>query len=235
MQSSIIKNIYWQFWFFLANTENTQSLFKLTYIRRWKKMAKSVSASSCYDINERTGLVWEGYPSSGNSTSGRVLLKSVGDRFAITNHTHSANIALEGLAEGKPVVILIRDPLDCVVSMTKRWPFLTAGQCLKWYCRFYRRLMPALDKIVVFRFETITDDFQNVVRTLNEKFHFGLAEGLDSKSEWKIAGKMKEMTPEERHLLKEDKARRQSQIRSDFAAQLEEAQLVYRLFTKNIA
>lgn len=229
----ILNRAYWQVWFFLGNTAGMHFIFKRTYIRRWKTKDKSPLGKYNYDINARTGLVWEGFPGSGNSTSGRALIKSIGDRFAVTNHTHSANIALEGLKQDKPVAILIRYPIDCIDSMTRRWPFLDAGQCLDWYCRFYLRLLPKQEDLLVVKFETVVKDFEKVVNSLNVRFNLSLAEDIDPRSEWRTGQKNREMPDEDKIRLLNEKDKRQQLILNLHGEKLERANKVYLQFVNN--
>ncbi len=233
MKSNCIRKIYWTIWFFLGNTNGLYFPFKVMFINRWKRKCHDEYKSRCYDVNSFTGLVWEGFPSSGNSTSSRAILSSINKRFAITNHTHSANIVLKGVNSNIPVAILIRDPLSCVESMTRRWQFMDPGQCLDWYVRFYERLMPEVEHILVIKFETVIANFELVIRALNDQFQLDISSDLDINAQWHTGKALRELDPEILEKKRNDKNLRKESISSLHADKLIQAKDIHEKFTIN--
>jgi hypothetical protein len=67
-------------------------------------------------------------------------------------------------------VVLLRDPLDAVTSMMQRSPALSPRDLLQSYSRFYERLLPLLDHVIVASFDVVTLDFGSVISDVNLRF-----------------------------------------------------------------
>jgi hypothetical protein len=126
-----------------------------------------------------TDLVMEGYQSCGN-TFARKAMEHANPTVRIASHSHSwANVA-HGLRLGKPVVVLLRPPLDAVASHAVRMRLDDLDRELRRYHHFYRRVStmaapPAGDTIappgvVVAPFELTVNRFCDVVGRLNARF-----------------------------------------------------------------
>src|SRR5438132_3094774 len=90
-------------------------------------------------VDADTDLVLEGYQSCGN-TFARKAMEHANPTARIASHSHSwANIA-HGLRLGKPVVVLLRAPLDAVASHAVRMRLDDLDRELRRYRQFYRRV-----------------------------------------------------------------------------------------------
>jgi hypothetical protein len=69
-----------------------------------------------------------------------------------------------------PALVLVRDPEDAVLEFVIRKPSLSLPQAIRGYVRFYKPLLPHLDRVVVGAFADVTSDFGKVVRRVNERF-----------------------------------------------------------------
>ena len=82
-----------------------------------------------------TDVVIEGYQSCGN-TFARKAMEHSNPSVRIASHTHSwANVAV-GLRLGKPVIVLLRQPLDAVASHAVRMRLDDLDPELSGYPRF---------------------------------------------------------------------------------------------------
>ena len=115
-------------------------------------------------------MVWDGFPGSANSTSGTAIHDLNGRSFQMVNHTHAANVVIRGVKMGKPTALVIRNPLDSVCSLYRRWSFLTIDFCLDWYIKFHSVLLPYKNSIVVSDFSDTTGNLTAVVEKINSKF-----------------------------------------------------------------
>src|ERR671917_1161141 len=103
-------------------------------------------------VDADTDLVIEGYQSCGN-TFARKATEHANPDARIASHSHSwANVA-RGLRLGKPVVILLRPPLDAIASHAVRMRLDNLDRELRRYHRFFRKVAGATDNVVVTPFE----------------------------------------------------------------------------------
>jgi hypothetical protein len=87
----------------------------------------------------------------------------------VASHTHSwANVA-RGLRLGKPVIVLIRAPLEAVASHAVRMRLDDLDHELRRYHRFYRRVAARSGSVVVAPFEMTVNRFGDVIRALNRR------------------------------------------------------------------
>ena len=119
-------------------------------------------------VDARTDVVIEGYQSCGN-TFARKAMEHANPSVNIASHTHSwANVA-RGLRLRKPVIILVRPPLDAVASHAVRMRLDDLDHELGRYHRFYRRAAARSGSVVVAPFEVTTNRFGDAIRALNTK------------------------------------------------------------------
>lgn len=136
--------------------------------------------------DEDTDIVIEGAPRSANSFVVGAFREAHDGRLQIGHHLHAAAHVIRGCSLGLPVLVLIRDPLDYLVSR-RAFCFhvsVREGEChpqiavsyrefLRDWVRFYSTVWPYRDEFVVGRFHRVTQDLNAVVGRLNEKFDTG--------------------------------------------------------------
>ncbi len=120
-------------------------------------------------IDRDTDLVIEGRPGCGNSFAREALLL-VNPQTKVASHIHSPAQVLEGLRLGKPVVVLVRRPADAIASEAARFDDVDLRYELISFVRFYDRLLPRAEEMVVATFERITSRFGEVVEAVNARF-----------------------------------------------------------------
>lgn len=123
-------------------------------------------------VDAGTDVVIEGYQSCGN-TFARKAMEHANPQARIASHSHSwANVA-RGLRLGKPVVVLVRPPLEAVASHAVRMRLDDLDRELRRYRRFYRRASAAGSSVVVAPFEMTVDRFGEVIDRVNARFSTG--------------------------------------------------------------
>jgi hypothetical protein len=119
-------------------------------------------------VDDSTDVVIEGYQSCGN-TFARKAMEYSNPSLRIASHTHSwANVA-RGLRLNKPVVVLLRAPLDAVASHAVRMRLDDLDYQLHRYHRFYRRVAAVSGAVVLAPFEVTVNRFGDVIRAVNTK------------------------------------------------------------------
>jgi hypothetical protein len=120
-------------------------------------------------VDDRTDIVIEGYQSCGN-TFARKAMEHANPGLRIASHSHSwANVA-RGLRLGKPVVVLLRPPLEAVASHAVRMRLADLDRELRRYRRFHRRAVAAGDAVVLAPFPVTVDRFGEVIEAVNTRY-----------------------------------------------------------------
>ncbi len=156
----------------------------LSALRRWKRSAVSrLDASEALfplqtalrghrrlALNDKTELVIEGYPRSGNTFAVAAFTLAQQRDVPLAHHLHAPAQVLLAARRGVPCLVLVRDPVDAALSRMIRRSFETARSTLGDWVRFHRAVLPVLDRVVVASFAQITTDFGEVIDRVNAKF-----------------------------------------------------------------
>jgi hypothetical protein len=120
-------------------------------------------------IRTGTEAVIEGYPRSGNTFAVAAFRLAQERPVQLAHHVHAPAQVLEGLRLGLPVAVLIRRPEDAVLSSVIR-ARIDIERALNMYIRFYARILPCRQQIVIAPFPTVVSDFGSVIRSMNDRF-----------------------------------------------------------------
>jgi hypothetical protein len=133
-------------------------------------------------VSKSTDIVIEGFPRSANSFACRAFEKSQnGKSIIIATHTHSHAQIIESIKLGKPTIVLIRKPEECIVSLKalnlqthsgdetifKKYPI---NEYIRWYIRFYKSLLPYKGQFILAKFEDVTSNYGKIIERLNQKY-----------------------------------------------------------------
>ena len=122
-------------------------------------------------VDERTDLVIEGFPRSGNTFAVAAFRLAQEPRAVrVAHHVHAPAQVLRAVALGVPALVLVREPEEAVVSLLVRDPERPPAALLRGYVRFHEPLLPHLDAIVVATFEEAVGDLGRAIRRVNERF-----------------------------------------------------------------
>lgn len=132
-------------------------------------------------VDSATDVCIEGYPRSANSFAVGAL-ESVQDRSVrIAHHNHVPAPVLHAVELGVPVVVLIREPVEAIVSSRalelqigavegRTPPHVPYDARLEAWISFYDHVCSVLDEVVAAPFEVVISDFGQVVDALNRRF-----------------------------------------------------------------
>jgi hypothetical protein len=127
-------------------------------------------------VEPDTELLIEGFQRSGN-TFAVFAFEMAQDRPVKTaHHLHSSAQVIRAVELGVPALILIRDPKDSTLSHMIREPRVPMGMALAAWTRFYEKIEPYRDRLLVADFSRVSTDFGLVIRDLNERFGTGYKE-----------------------------------------------------------
>ncbi len=133
-------------------------------------------ASDDFLVQKETEIVIEGFPRSGNSFAYAAFLMANGNEVVISHHVHRPSQIITAARNKIPMLIIIRQPVEAVVSLIIFRPFLSLKQGLRSYIDFYERIKTYRSSYLVATFDKVTDDFGDVIRQLNEKFGTSFSE-----------------------------------------------------------
>lgn len=133
-------------------------------------------------VTDTTDLCIEGFPRSANSFAVGAFEHAQSTPLSIAHHNHVPAPILNATRRGLPAIVLVRDPVDTVISNrglqlqiaaregTEGPPHVPYDRQLRTWTAWYERLAPVHDRAVVAPFEVVTDDFGRVVDAVNARF-----------------------------------------------------------------
>jgi hypothetical protein len=123
-----------------------------------------------FPVSKRTNIVIEGFPRSGNTFAVEAFRQAQSGEVVIAHHLHSMSQIKIGIKYRLPVIVLVRNPADAVLSLMIRDKRRSVVPGLNLYVRFYKNCLPYREKILIASFEQVTTNFDLVIRRLNKKF-----------------------------------------------------------------
>jgi hypothetical protein len=121
-------------------------------------------------VTEDTELVIEGVPRSGNTFAVVAFEFAQRRPIRMAHHLHAAAQVVEAARMRIPILLLTRDPDASAISHVLREPRITMKQALMSWIRFYERVLPYKDAMVISDFELVTTDFGRVIEEINRRF-----------------------------------------------------------------
>jgi hypothetical protein len=121
-------------------------------------------------VDKNTELVIEGYPRSANTFTYAAFIISNGQSIKVAHHVHASAQYLKAVELGIPAILLIRHPLDAVVSLILRAPYISPKRALKDYLYFHNSLYKVASNLVVVDFKYAIVNTDNVFRYVNSAY-----------------------------------------------------------------
>ena len=114
-------------------------------------------------------IVIDGFPRSANTFSSRAFLVA-NPGAAVSHHMHAPANILLAVRYGLPAIVVVRTPVDAVMSEVIREPRKRLRRGLLEWSSFYETVLPVLDRVVVADFTTVTTDYSVVIEEVNRRF-----------------------------------------------------------------
>jgi hypothetical protein len=111
----------------------------------------------------------DGFPRSANTFSSRAFLFANPDVVA-SHHMHAPASILLAARHHVPTIVVVRSPVDAVLSEVIREPRKRLRRALVEWNSFYGLVRPVLDHVVVADFSTVTTDYSIVIEEVNRRF-----------------------------------------------------------------
>jgi len=121
-------------------------------------------------VNQRTQLVIEGIPRSGNSFAVLAFQHAQSNNTEIAHHIHVPAQIIRAVKRSIPTMVLIRQPLDVISSTKVRHPEMPINEIFKNYIWFYRSILNYSKGYLICPFNSLIKDYGSVIECLNRKF-----------------------------------------------------------------
>jgi hypothetical protein len=128
------------------------------------------SSDTEHVVRVSSEIVIEGFPRSGNTFAVVAFELAQSRPVEIAHHLHAAAQLIRGAKLRRPMLVLIREPVDAVLSHLLRNQRITARQSLHDWIRFYRAAQGLRGAVVIATFNEVTTDFGGVIDRVNDRF-----------------------------------------------------------------
>jgi len=108
-------------------------------------------------VNTKHDICIEAYPRTANTFSVLMVEQCAKSPVLLAHHMHSAGQIRLSKKYNIPLIILIRRPIDCIVSNLIRDKGMTPKTAINWYQDFYTTLLNTNIERQIWRFESITN------------------------------------------------------------------------------
>jgi hypothetical protein len=197
-------------------------------------------------VTRRTELVIEGFQRSGNSFA-VTAFELVQPRQVVTAHNfHAPAQVKRAIWLRKPILILIRKPVDAVLSDLIWSPYVPARYSVRAYINFYSSISRYRGHFIVSSFEETISDFGNAIERINKHFgtHFQRFEHteknlckvfarIDERNKTLWGGSQLKIPKPTEQKEKLKKELRKKLERPDIESLLDQADALYRKFTQD--
>jgi hypothetical protein len=127
-------------------------------------------------VGPHTEIVIEGFPCSANTFAVEAFRLAQPRPARIAHHLHVSAQFIRAVRRDIPVLLLIREPEEAILSLVVRERFLSLRQATGEYVRYYQRALPLRDRLVVATFQEVTRNFGAVIREVNRRFGVSFGE-----------------------------------------------------------
>lgn len=131
-------------------------------------------------VTKDTQLVVEAPPRSANTFCVHGLQFVNNDKLVIAHHLHRPVQTIYGVKNNIPCVVIIRNPIDCCISMAIYFSYSNLKSSLERYIDFYTPLLPYKERILFVSFEDTTKNLPIVIKKINEYHNMDLLNFSDS-------------------------------------------------------
>lgn len=122
-----------------------------------------------YPVGRDSTFVIAGAPGSANSFV-RAAFLQVNPDVEVASHAHVWTEVRDAVRWGRPVLLLVRDPLGEAASRLTRFGNVTPAQALSDYADYHERVLRWKHDVVVAPFEDATSLVGNVIERVNARF-----------------------------------------------------------------
>lgn len=124
-------------------------------------------------VDRTTRLVIEGFPRSGNTFAVFAFKYAQARDVRVAHHLHAPAQVIRAVGWGVPTLVLVREPMEAVLSLMLRDARFSAERALRYYISFYETVAAYRDGYVLGSFEDVIQDYGAVIERINARFGTG--------------------------------------------------------------
>ena len=121
-------------------------------------------------VGDDTEAVIDGFTRSACVFAAVAFQQAQPQPVRLAHLVHAPAQLIAGVERGLPCLVTIREPEGAIASTLIREPYLTAPVVLAAWTRFYARLLPYRDRLVVGEFRHVTTDLGSLIDEMNTRF-----------------------------------------------------------------
>ncbi len=124
-------------------------------------------------VTKDTTLCLEGFQRSGNGYC-EAILKFKNEGLEITHHAHAFANIKRSIKWKVPILVLIRNPIDCIASLITFDERLSDDVAIKNYVNYYKGVERLKDALLLVDFLELTKTPDVIIEKLNTKYSLNL-------------------------------------------------------------
>lgn len=124
-------------------------------------------------VAKDTTLCVEGFQRSGNGYC-EAILKYKNKDLEITHHAHAFANIKRSVQWNVPILVLVRNPIDCIASLITFDERLSDNIAIGNYIRYYRAVERYKDQILIIEFSQLTEAPDVIIEKVNQKYSMNL-------------------------------------------------------------
>jgi hypothetical protein len=125
-------------------------------------------------ITEKTELIVEGFPRSGNTFTVFALQDVAQHQLRLSSHVHHPSQVKLAVQRGLPTILVVREPVSALASYLTYGRHGRPADVLKEYYAYYQELIPYADRALVLNFDEIILDMPAIIDRINRRFSMAL-------------------------------------------------------------
>lgn len=187
-----------------------------------------------------TEIVIEGAPSSGNSFATIAFDEAQERKIRVAHHHHLPFQVSLACRRDLPCLLLIRQPLDAVVSRVVRYGYyaprtlqavLWVNYSLRHWIMFYVRVLPYLSKVAVCDFSQLIHDYYSVIEQVNLKFKTAFNPPSQEVCARSLSALAEGVKPDKEREIRKSEFKKWARQEPRFGKSLERAEKLYATIT----
>jgi len=178
-------------------------------------------------VGPETEFVLDGFQGTANSFAARAFKWAQDTPVRMAHHLHAPAQIIKAVHREIPTVVTTRDPVDAVASLMSRWPYVTPRQGLRSYTRFYRKIEPYTEGVVISPFDQTTQHLDRVFTVVNNRFGTEF-DVFDHSCEHAIRDPASLQTQDERRRRSRKADAKEALEASEYASLLQKARAIHQ-------
>jgi hypothetical protein len=129
-------------------------------------------------LTDRTQLVVEGFPRSGNTFATFALRTAearAGRHLSVSSHVHTPSAVIAATARRYPTVVVVRRPSATLASLLVAAPHVTPRAAVDEWVHHHREILPYRHRFVVVTFEEVVASSPALTARIEARFGLRLA------------------------------------------------------------